>query len=201
MASKVDARPKSALLIRKYLAEVAEMLRAVPVDRIVEAGSAIEAARRSGRRVFIFGNGGSAATAVHMACDLSKGAMVEGEPRIKAISLCDNLSLLSAWANDTDYQNVFAEQLENLLEEGDVAVGISASGNSANVLNAIELARSRGALTIGFCGFDGGKLARLVDIPVVVPGQRIEQVEDVHLMLEHMLTVLVRTRPEADSGD
>jgi D-sedoheptulose 7-phosphate isomerase len=182
--------------ISKYVFEVQTTLQTLPVGHIVEAADAIDSARTSGRRVFIFGNGGSAATAAHMACDLCKGAMVPGKPRIKAISLCDNAALLSAWANDTAYENIFAEQMENLIEEGDVAIGISASGNSLNVLKAIELAKARGATTIGFCGFDGGSIARLVDIPVVIRNCCIEQVEDLHSLLGHVITTYLKSHFE-----
>ncbi|OGO35746.1 MAG: hypothetical protein A2147_06665 [Chloroflexi bacterium RBG_16_57_8] len=190
------------MTVRRYIAEVAATLRGLPVQKIVEVTDVIEIARRTGHRVFVFGNGGSAATATHMACDLSKGAIAEGSPRVKAISLCDNLSLFSAWANDTAYENVFAEQLENLIEEGDVAVGISGSGNSRNVLKAIEVARDKGAVTIGFCGFDGGRLATMVDIPLVVGNFCMEQVEDVHLLLEHVVATCLRGHrgPARDSA-
>jgi D-sedoheptulose 7-phosphate isomerase len=179
-------------IVSRYIDQVRQSMQVLPAEVIIQVAEAIRAARLSGRRIFIFGNGGSAATATHMACDLSKGGIVPGQPRIKAVSLCDNLPLLSAWANDSNYDNVFAEQLDNLIEEGDIALGISGSGNSPNILNAIQLANSRGALTIGFCGFDGGKLAQLVDIPVVVRNNCMEQVEDVHLMIEHLITSYLR---------
>ncbi len=188
-------------LIEDYLEQVVSTLRSLPVEQIAAVADAVAWAREAGRRVFVFGNGGSAATATHMACDLSKGTVLHGQPRVKAISLCDNLSLLSAWANDTAYEHVFAEQLENLIEEGDVAIGISGSGNSANVLNAIDLAKRRGATTIGFCGFDGGRLAQTADMTVVVRNRRMEQVEDIHLILEHVLTVLLRTPHGTSEAD
>lgn len=179
-------------IIRNYFTEVSATLDALPVDTIAEVVEVIESARINRKQVFLFGNGGSAATASHFACDLSKGGMVEGKPRIKAISLCDNLSLMTAWGNDTAYEHIFAEQLENLVQAGDVVIGISGSGNSPNVLNGMKVARERGAKTIGFCGFDGGKLKDMVDIPLVVFNDCMEQVEDFHLLLEHAITTCLR---------
>ncbi len=181
-------------LIAGYLDQVSATLALLPIDAIMQVARLIESARMEGKKVFIFGNGGSAATATHFACDLSKGGIVEGKPRINAVSLCDNLSLLSAWANDTDYSHIFAEQLENyMVGEGDVVIGISGSGNSPNVLNGIEKAGLRGAVTVGFSGFNGGKLQNMVDIPIVVENHTMEQVEDVHMLLEHVITTCVRS--------
>ncbi|NQT74861.1 MAG: SIS domain-containing protein [Chloroflexi bacterium] len=179
-------------IIRTYFAEVSQTLDRLPIDTIAEVVEAIENARINGKQVFLFGNGGSAATASHFACDLSKGGIVEGKPRIKAISLCDNLSLMTAWGNDTAYEHIFAEQLVNLVQPGDVVIGISGSGNSPNVLNGMKVAREKGARTIGFGGFDGGKLKDMVDIPLVVANNCMEQVEDFHLLLEHAITTCLR---------
>ncbi len=178
--------------IQKYLTEVNETINQLPMETIAQIVQVIERARMNGKKVFIFGNGGSAATATHFACDLSKGGIVVGKPRIKAISLCDNLSILTAWGNDTAYEHIFAEPMENLIEPGDVAIGISGSGNSPNVLNAVKLAREKGATTIGFGGFDGGKLKDLVDIPLVASNHCMEQVEDIHLLLGHVITTCLR---------
>ena len=114
--------------------------------------------------VFIFGNGGSAATALHFACDLGKGTIEKGKPRFKVWALTGNQPLLSALANDWGYASVFVEQLESLAERGDIAIAISGSGNSENVLKAVSLAREKGLTTIGIVGFDGGQLASGVDL-------------------------------------
>lgn len=179
-------------IIKTYLSQVSATLANLPVDTIAEVVALIETARESGKKIFTFGNGGSAATASHFASDLAKGAISRGKPRIKAFALTDNVPLLSAWANDTAYENIFAEQLENFIERGDIAIGISGSGNSQNVLNGVKVAKSKGATTIGFIGFDGGKLKGLVDIPLVVPNHNMEQVEDIHLLLEHVITSCLR---------
>jgi D-sedoheptulose 7-phosphate isomerase len=133
------------------------------------------------------GNGGSAATASHFVCDLAKNTRYEGWPPFRVIGLTDNIASLTAYANDEGYQNVFSQQLANLVRPGDIVIGISASGNSPNVLRAIDLANQAKARTIGFTGFDGGQLGKMVDLHINVPSNIIEQVEDIHLMLEHMI--------------
>jgi D-sedoheptulose 7-phosphate isomerase len=127
-----------------------------------------------------------------MAADLSKNTAVPGFPRLRAVSFNDNMALFSALGNDTAYDQVFREQVLTYVDSGDVVIAISASGNSPNVLNAVTAARDLGATTIGFSGYYGGKLAGMVDIPVVVPNHSIEQIEDVHMILEHMVTASVR---------
>ncbi len=179
-------------IIGGYVSEVRNTLEKLPVKKIEQVVELLAESRLKSRRVFIFGNGGSAATASHFASDLSKGAICQGKPRIKAFALTDNIALFSAWANDSAYENAFAEQLENFIEPDDIAIAISGSGNSANVLNAVKLAKSKGATTVGFTGFDGGKLKDLVDIAIVVPSNCMEQIEDVHLLLEHMITTCLR---------
>jgi len=179
-------------IIRNYLSEVGDTLKGLSAEAIAQFVGVLEETRMEGKRVYVFGNGGSAATASHFASDLSKGAISKGKPRIKAFALTDNVPLITAWANDTAYENIFAEQLENYIEPRDIAIGISGSGNSQNVLNGVKVAKSKGATTIGLIGFDGGKLKDLVDIAIVVPNHNMEQVEDVHLLLEHVITTCLR---------
>jgi D-sedoheptulose 7-phosphate isomerase len=183
---------KVAETIKKYISEVSATLERLPIENIAQVVELLEEARLKAKRVFIFGNGGSAATASHFAADLSKGAISEGKARMKAFALTDNVPLLTAWANDTVYENIFAEQLENLIEPGDIAIGISGSGNSPNVLNGVKVAKAKGATTIGFIGFDGGKLKNMVDICVIVPSHSVEQIEDIHLLLCHLITNCLR---------
>jgi D-sedoheptulose 7-phosphate isomerase len=184
--------------IESYLCDIAATLALLPTNRILEVVEALHNARLDRKHVFILGNGGSSATASHFACDLGKGTAVAGWPRFKAIALTDNMPLVTAWANDTSYDDVFAEQLVNLASDGDVVIGISGSGNSPNVLNAIKLARKLGAITIGLTGFDGGELKNLVDMAIVVPNHCIQQVEDVHLILEHAICTLLRTMAQEE---
>lgn len=151
-------------------------------------------AREEGRNVFIIGNGGSAATASHMANDLNKGAAVAGQRRFRALALTDNVPLITAWANDTRYEQIFVEQMANFIRPGDVLIAISGSGNSPNVIAALEWARGEGAVTIGLTGGSGGRLLGLVDCCLLVPSNRMEQIEDMHLVLAHAICVSVRNR-------
>lgn len=186
--------------ITEYLAQLQEIVADLPtelVDRVIAI--LLDSARR-GSHVYIFGNGGSAATASHFACDLAKNTLVSNAPRFRVTALTDNVSLMTAWANDTAYDNIFAAQLSSLVEPEDVVIGISCSGNSANVLNAMAVARHHGATTIGFTGDDGGRLKGTVDVCVQVPSPRIEQQEDAHLILEHCICSAIREELKQSRG-
>lgn len=178
----------------EYLAELRAVLEQLADERFEQIQSVLLRARADGRMIFIIGNGGSAATASHLANDLNKGASVPGRPRFRALALTDNVPLMTAWANDTSYDKIFVEQLANYLEPGDVLLAISGSGNSPNILAAVEWARRQGAVTVGLTGGDGGRLRALVDCCVVAPTGRMEQIEDVHLALAHALCVSLRGR-------
>lgn len=145
------------------------------------------------KKVIILGNGGSAATASHFACDLGKGSSLEGLKRFKVISLTDNLPLITAISNDLSYDEVFKYQLENILEEDDLVIGISASGNSENVVSAFEFAKSKSARTFALIGFSGGRLKDLSDKFIHVNSSNYGIVEDIHLMLEHVITQYIRS--------
>ena len=184
---------KTGETISAYLTEMQSTLSNLPIDSIEHVVRLLREARSQKKRVFLFGNGGSAATASHLACDLAKGTSTNGKPRMRVVSLTDNVPLISAWANDSSYEDIFAQQLQEQVEPGDIVIGISGSGKSPNVLNAIKVARSAGAITIGLTGLDGGDLKNLVDLCIVVPDNSIDQVEDVHLMLGHIITSCLRT--------
>lgn len=184
--------------IQNYISELQKLLGELPEDLIEEVIERLHAARLEGRQIFIMGNGGSASTASHFVCDLAKNTRRTGWPNFRVMGLTDNMALFSALANDEGYEQVFAEQLASHVRPGDVVVGISASGNSENVLRAIELAGRVEAQTIGLTGFDGGQLGKLVDVHVHVACQCIEQVEDVHLSLEHMICKALRERVTGD---
>ena len=184
---------KTGEAISAYLTEMQSTLSNLPIDSIERVVRLLREARSQKKRVFLFGNGGSAATASHLACDLAKGTSTNGKPRMRVVSLTDNVPLISAWANDSSYEDIFAQQLQEQVEPGDIVIGISGSGKSPNVLNAIKVARSAGAITIGLTGLDGGDLKNLVDLCIVVPDNSIDQVEDVHLMLGHIITSCLRT--------
>ena len=174
--------------ISSYFSELEQVMRALSLPDLRKALDILEEAYRHGRHVFIMGNGGSAATASHFALDLAKNTVMPGAPRLKAISLTDHVPLITAWSNDTHYEHIFAEQLANMIEPGDVLIGISASGNSPNVINAVNLAQRSRAATIGLLGATGGELKRMVDVCILAPGQNIEQVEDAHMILVHVMT-------------
>jgi D-sedoheptulose 7-phosphate isomerase len=174
--------------IVSYFSELEQMLQSISLAQLGVVLQLLEEAYIRGHRIFIMGNGGSAATASHFALDLAKNTILPGAPRLKAISLTDHVPLITAWSNDTAYEHVFAEQLANLIESGDVVIGISASGNSANVINALRLTKEVGGVTIGLLGAKGGKIKHIVDAYVLIPGQNIEQEEDAHMILAHVIT-------------
>ena len=174
--------------ISRYFSEVEQMMQAISLPHLEAVLRILEEAYRNGHRIFIMGNGGSAATASHFALDLAKNTIMPGVPRLKAISLTDHVPLITAWSNDTAYEHIFAEQLANLIEPGDVALGISASGNSPNVINALRLAKQHKAFTIALLGAKGGKIKDMVDAYILAPGQNIEQEEDAHMILAHIIT-------------
>jgi D-sedoheptulose 7-phosphate isomerase len=174
--------------ITSYFSELEEMLRSISQAHLQQVLSLLEEAYHHGHRVFIMGNGGSAATASHFALDLAKNTITPGAPRLKAISLTDHVPLITAWSNDTAYEHIFEEQLATMLEPGDVVIGISTSGNSLNVINALRLAKQTGAATVGLLGANGGLIKDIVDAYVLAPGQNIEQEEDAHLILAHLIT-------------
>jgi D-sedoheptulose 7-phosphate isomerase len=181
-----------------YLATLAKQVDPAAVAAVMER---LDAARREQRTVFIIGNGGSAATASHMATDLSFGTRrAQGARRPRAVSLTDNQALMTAAANDEGYAGVFVAQLEPLYRPGDLLVAISASGNSPNVLKAVQWVKARGGQVIGFIGFDGGALRRDCDLAVHVKTQAGEYgpVEDVHLMLNHLIAAWLRHRMEQE---
>ncbi len=178
--------------IENYLTQLQTMIAGLSADLLDQVVDILFKSARNGQKVFLCGNGGSAANASHIACDLAKNTIVPGAPPLKIIALTDNMALMTAWANDTSYDNVFAAQLTPLIEPGDVLIGISASGNSANVLNAVALANKQGATTIAFTGDTGGKLAEMVDLCLYAPSPRMDQQEDAHLIFGHCITAALR---------
>lgn len=184
--------------VTNYITLLQQTIDQLPREEIVRVIDLLYSARFSGRQIFIMGNGGSASTASHFVCDLSKNTRREGWPHYKVIGLSDNMAVFSAYANDEGYENVFCEQLANLLMPDDIVIAISASGNSKNVLNAIQYAKNQNAFTIGFTGFDGGTLASLVDINLHIKSNIIEHVEDLHLVLEHMIIKSLKERVQAE---
>lgn len=179
---------------KSYIYELKETLDDLSEDVIEQVLDILHVARMDNQQVFILGNGGSASTASHFVCDLGKNTRVQGAPNFRVMGLTDNIALFSALANDEGYENVFAKQLGNYLQPDDVVIGISTSGNSQNVINAIQFAKSVGAKTIGFTGFNSGELGSLTDVDLHVSSHSIEHVEDIHLVLEHLITKGLREK-------
>jgi D-sedoheptulose 7-phosphate isomerase len=178
--------------VPSYLAELSNTIQKLPVPSINRLAEMFLEAYDRDRTIFLFGNGGSASLASHMTCDLGKGTAATASARLRAVALTDNVALITAWANDTRYENIFAEQLENLLHPGDIAFAISASGNSPNILAALACARRMGAATAGVTGFQGGKMKSLCDLCVVVPSDNMQVIEDLHLSIAHAIFRVVR---------
>jgi len=189
--------PTLAQYLGRYVAEARSIL-AEPflLDAVQKIVPILLRARREDRTIFFFGNGGSASTASHFVTDIAKvaggTASREKGRRFRCVSLNDNVPGLTAWANDVGYSEVFAGPLKALAEKGDVAVAISGSGNSPNVLEAVTAARAMGLTTIGLTGIGGGKLKDLVDVALVVPSNSMQHTEDTHLIVLHLLTAYLR---------
>jgi D-sedoheptulose 7-phosphate isomerase len=174
-------------IVNKYLDDVKNTIDQIPVGCIDDIIGVLHNARVNRKRIFIMGNGGSASTASHFVCDLAKNTRQSGWPEFRVIGLTDNMAIVTAYANDEGYENVFSKQLKSLMEPGDVVIAISGSGNSANVLHAVEYANNHGGLTIGFTGLTGGKLKTMVKHGIYVNNSHIDEVEDIHLMMEHII--------------
>lgn len=181
---------------KQYFQSYQDIVSDLPYHYIEQATEELVRCYEEEQNVFLFGNGGSAALASHFACDLGKGTVIEGNghKRFRVLSLTDNLPLLTAWANDSSYEMVFAEQLRNFIRPMDVAFAISGSGNSPNVVRAMGVAREAGAYTIGLTGFQGGKMRSLCDLCIVVPSENMQIIEDFHLAVAHAIFSVVRQR-------
>jgi len=179
--------------IRKYFRELNDLVPQLPYAAIASIADAFLNAFTEQRTVYVFGNGGSAASASHMMCDMNKGASGLGlgqRPRVMALT--DNVSLISAWANDFGYERIFSEQLKTFLKPRDVAFAISTSGDSPNVLLALETAKEYGALTVGLAGCQGGQMKALCDVCAVVPSENVQVIEDLHHAMMHSIFTAVR---------
>lgn len=174
-------------MIKDYLDLVSAAIADLPEDKVQDVIDTLKSAHADGRQVFLLGNGGSAATASHLAADFQKGLKEYTGKRFRASAVTDSVSIMTAWANDTDYEDIFAQQLDSLVERGDVVIAISGSGNSPNVIKAVEKANQMGAITIGWSGFEGGKLAKLAQKPIVVKSDNMQRIEDVHMILGHLV--------------
>jgi D-sedoheptulose 7-phosphate isomerase len=191
-----DVLPDIEAFADDYFVKLKAIMDAVPRENIDRIVSILMSAYLEDRHIFIMGNGGSASNASHFACDLSKIPVANHGHRLRAMSLTENLPLLTAWSNDTHYYFGFAEQLKNLMNSEDVVIGISGSGNSQNVLNGVVYANSIGGRSIGLIGFSGGKLKDIAQESLIVPSHNMQRVEDVHLILVHLISSYLRRRIE-----
>lgn len=184
------SRNSASAFMSRYASYLTGLLENLDIVGLESASRLLSAAYREGRSIYCLGNGGSAATASHFATDLAWGRRIKGETRPRAISLCANVPLMTALSNDLGYESVFVEQLKGLLQPGDVVVAISASGNSENVVQAVQYANEHSGNSVGLVGFDGGKLKSQCHacIHVETPAGMYELVEDVHHAVCHMLS-------------
>jgi D-sedoheptulose 7-phosphate isomerase len=194
MTRAIIPQPAEAPGAKAYLQQVSEVLKRLPFALIDQVVDRLWKAYREDQAVYLFGNGGSAALASHCACDLGKGTIMNGNRRFRVLALTDNVPLLTAWANDACYADVFAEQLRSFLRKDDVVFALSASGNSPNVLNALSLAQEVGASTMGLTGFQGGKMKALCELCVVIPSENMQVIEDIHLSVTHSIFTSIRAR-------
>ena len=164
-----------------------KVIESIDLDKVGQAIEWLAAARDEGRHIFVFGNGGSAATASHFVTDMVKGASYSREPRFRILSLVDSLPTLSAYSNDVGYDCVFVEQLKNFAKAGDIVIAFSGSGNSPNVICALEYGNSIGCATIAFTGRDGGRLGPLAKLNIQVAHPHMGRIEDAHMVAMHMI--------------
>ncbi len=172
---------------QQYKGELVRALETIDLDKVRQAIEILAQARDRGRRIFICGNGGSASTASHFATDLVKGASFGRKTRFRVMALTDSLPTITAYSNDVGYECVFVEQLKNFGEPEDVVVAISSSGNSPNVLRALEYANSIGCRTIALTGRDGGQLGPLAQLNIQVTHPHTGRIEDLHMIVAHMI--------------
>lgn len=198
-ASRIIFQEDFVVDARQYAANLQEVMNGLPFDDIARIAGVLFRAYNEDRAVFVFGNGGCASLASHIACDFGKGLSPlpgsgeSGARRLRILSLTDNVPMISAWANDASYEDIFARQMENFIRPGDIAFGLSGSGNSPNILKALHLAREKKVTTVGFSG-QGGKMIALLDYAAVVPSQHMQMVEDCHLIMMHMVFLNLRAR-------
>ena len=171
----------------QYKTELIQTIDRIDLEKVQQAIDWFKQARAGEKTIFVCGNGGSASTASHFACDIVKGASYNRQNRFRIMALTDSVPTMTAYSNDVGYECVFCEQLKNFAEPGDLVMGISGSGNSPNVLRAVEHANSIGCKTIGLTGRDGGRLGPLVNLNIQVPVPHMGRIEDAHMVVCHMI--------------
>lgn len=193
-SNKTATRANPLATAGEYFASLRSVLAQVDLKIVDQMTDAIWQNYEQGGTLYIFGNGGSAALASHLACDFGKGTVAAGRPRFRTVSLSDNVPLMTALANDLAYEDVFSEQLADLAKKGDAVLAISGSGNSPNVVKGLEIARKLGLSTFAVTGFSGGRVKALSDLCLVVPSDNMQHIEDVHLAATHAIFRAIRHR-------
>jgi D-sedoheptulose 7-phosphate isomerase len=173
--------------VKEYLNSLGKIIQDLEVKNISRVINAFKETHQKGKKIFVLGNGGSAATANHFACDLAKNVTKDEKNRFKIISLSENISCITAYGNDEGFETIFEEQLKNLIDDEDLTILISASGNSPNIIRAAEYAKKNNNTVIGITGFEGGKLKEICDINVNVLSDSYEKIEDIHLIITHII--------------
>jgi len=171
---------------KNYLRNIKELINTIDINGITEFIKRLENAYKNGKTIFIMGNGGSAATASHFACDINKGVSSKLQKKFKVLCLNDNIPIMLAYGNDISYDSIFIEQLKNFIMKEDLVIGISGSGNSKNVLNAIKYANKVSARTFGIIGCDGGKLKDIAQKSLIIKSFDMQKIEDCHMILTHL---------------
>lgn len=180
--------------INNFLDEQISCLKKIIQDTktIEKVIKILTTARNNKKKIFVMGNGGSGSTASHLVSDLLKTAITKGDKRFSAISLVDNMPVILAWANDTDYNNIFAEQIKNYVSKGDILIGFSGSGKSQNIINAFAVGKKSGATCVGITGMNGGKFPKVCDVCLIVPSDDMLTIESIHLILCHCIVSTIR---------
>ena len=182
--------------IKEYVSDLDRQLKVIPLEKLQRFIEVLVQGYKNNKNIFIIGNGGSATTASHFSCDLGKGTIRDlndnSEKRFKVMSLTTNIATMTAIANDMSYDEIFSQQLLNIMSKGDILVAISASGNSKNILNAVETTKKAGLIVLGMTGFDGGKLKDISDYCIIVKSNSYGVVEDMHLIMEHIITYCLK---------
>jgi D-sedoheptulose 7-phosphate isomerase len=183
----MEKNPGMISFSQKYIGELKRVLDEFPHDNFNRLIEVLLQAYKRGKHIFVMGNGGSASTASHWVCDINKGCSSNKTNKFKMMNLSESISTILAYANDICFEEIFVEQLKNFFVPGDVVIGLSGSGNSPNVLKAIDYANVNGGITVGLCGFSGGLLLKQVQIPIWAPVHDMQKAEDFHMIVAHMV--------------
>lgn len=179
-------------VVKNYLDELRETVAKFDPEAIAYLVDKVRETQRNDKFVYLFGNGGCTANTMHFCCDMGKGLLYDKNEKFKIVSLNENIPLMTAWANDSGYENIFWRQLETFMREGDLVFALSGSGNSENVIKAVEFAKNQGNTVVALSGFDGGKLAQMADFCYIVPSNNMQVVEDAHGIILHSIFVALR---------